>query len=74
MVTMKNAIFLDVESCGSYESRRFGGMSVLKRPTRRHIPEDGILFKANKKDHYVGFHNGDYKECHLLGCGVVWVL
>jgi hypothetical protein len=42
-VTMKNSVFWDVELCRSCVNRRFGGTSIHKRSTQRHIPEDGIL-------------------------------
>jgi hypothetical protein len=37
-VTMKNDVFWDVALCAFVINRR-----ISKRPTRRHIPEDGIL-------------------------------
>jgi hypothetical protein len=40
-VTTKNFVFWDVASSGSCKNRRFGGTSVLTRPTRRHFPKGG---------------------------------
>jgi hypothetical protein len=50
-VTMKNAVFWDVTPCGCSKNRRFGGMSVLKRATRRNILEDGILHDSKRSEH-----------------------
>jgi hypothetical protein len=41
---MKNAAFWHVLPFGPCKNRRFGEISVLKRATRRNIPEDGILY------------------------------
>jgi hypothetical protein len=40
---MNNAVFWDVAQCRFCVNRRFGGTSVNKISTRRHIPEDRIL-------------------------------
>jgi hypothetical protein len=43
LLLLKNAVLWDVTPCGSCRNRHFQGMSVLTNPTRRNIPEDGIL-------------------------------
>jgi hypothetical protein len=42
-VTMNNAVFWDVASCGSCLNRRSPETSVQTRSTWSHIPENGIL-------------------------------
>jgi hypothetical protein len=46
----KNAVFWDVTPCGSRTTRRLGGMSVLRRATRRNIPDDGILHSHHREN------------------------
>jgi hypothetical protein len=43
VMAVRYAVILDLTPCGSYKNQRLGGTSVLTRPTRRDIPEDGIL-------------------------------
>jgi hypothetical protein len=50
---MKNGVFWDVTPYGCCKSRRFGGMSILTRSTRRNMPEDAIL---------------KYQICMISGC------
>jgi hypothetical protein len=45
-VNVMNAVFWDMMPCGSCKNRRFGGMSVLKRATFCHVPEEGILLES----------------------------
>jgi hypothetical protein len=56
---MKNAVFWDVTPCGSYKNRRFEGTYRLRhqgennqraRATRRHIPEDVILYSHSHEN------------------------
>jgi hypothetical protein len=55
---MKNGVFWVVTPCGSCQNRRFGGMSVLTRTTRRNIPEDTILHS----------HRRENLKSYSLGC------
>jgi hypothetical protein len=50
-VTMKNSVFWDMVPCRSCVNWHFGGTSVHKISTRRHIPEYGIIhqpFRSNR--------------------------
>jgi hypothetical protein len=49
LFVVKNAVFWDVGPCRSYVNRRFGG-SVHTKPTRRQIPEDGILHSHSREN------------------------
>jgi hypothetical protein len=42
---LKNAVVWDVTPCDSCKE-----MSVLRRVTRRHIPEDGILYSHRREN------------------------
>jgi hypothetical protein len=65
------------------EKMRFSESSVLIRATRHNIPEDSI-FHNHRGENLIsyklwasntwGFHGGDYEQCRLLGCDVVWIL
>jgi hypothetical protein len=46
----KNAVLWDVAQCASCKNRRFGGMLVLTRATRRNILEGGIRHSHHREN------------------------